>query len=49
MHHVRSGRPSPSRVFLVHGEREAQDAFGATLRSDGFNVEIPERLSRVKL
>ena len=49
IHHVRDGRPSPSRVFLVHGEREAQDAFGATLRSDGFNVEIPERMTRVTL
>jgi hypothetical protein len=28
-------------VYLVHGEREAQDAFAAQLRSDGFDVSIP--------
>lgn len=49
MHHVREGKPTPRRVFLVHGEREAQDAFAATLRGDGFNVEIPDRLSRFRM
>jgi metallo-beta-lactamase family protein len=49
MHHVRDGKPAPSRVFLVHGEAEAQDAFAATLRSDGFHVEIPERMSHVTI
>jgi metallo-beta-lactamase family protein len=49
MHHVRDGKPSPSRVFLVHGEADAQDAFAATLRSDGFHVEIPERMSHVTI
>lgn len=49
MHHVRDGKPVPSRVFLVHGEAEAQDAFAATLRSDGFPVEIPERMSHATI
>lgn len=49
MHHVRDGKPTPSRVFLVHGEVDAQDAFAATLRSDGFQVEIPERMSHVTI
>lgn len=49
MHHVRDGKPVPSRVFLVHGEVEAQDAFAATLRSDGFHVEVPERMSHVTI
>jgi metallo-beta-lactamase family protein len=49
MHHVRSGTPSPSRVFLVHGEAEAQDAFAAVLRSDGLHVEIPDRMSHVTI
>ena len=37
----------PSRralpVYLVHGEREAQDAFAETLRPDGYAVTAPER------
>jgi len=49
MHHVRSGKPSPSRVFLVHGEAQAQDAFAAVLRSDGFHVEIPDRMTHVAI
>jgi metallo-beta-lactamase family protein len=35
-----SGRASPP-VYLVHGEPEAQTAFAAQLRTDGFTVEIP--------
>jgi metallo-beta-lactamase family protein len=34
------GRRHP-RVYLVHGEPEAQDAFAVQLRADGFSVEIP--------
>lgn len=34
-------------VFLVHGETEAQDAFGSALREDGFTVTIPARGDRV--
>lgn len=42
MHAVRDGGgQAPRRVFLVHGEREAQDAFGATLAGDGFAVSVP--------
>lgn len=40
-HAVRGNGPAPRRLFLVHGEREAQDAFGATLAGDGFPVTIP--------
>jgi metallo-beta-lactamase family protein len=39
-HGVADGRARP-HVYLVHGEREAQDAFAAQLRSDGFDVSIP--------
>ena len=34
------GRGAP-RVHLVHGEPAAQDAFAATLRSDGYVVDAP--------
>ena len=30
-------------VYLVHGEREAQDAFAETLRAVGYRVTAPER------
>ena len=36
----KDGRSAP-RVHLVHGEPAAQDAFAATLRSDGFVVDAP--------
>jgi metallo-beta-lactamase family protein len=48
--HVRGtagGAPAP-HVFLVHGEAEAQDALGETLRADGFPVTIPSRGDRVQ-
>ena len=35
-----SGRGAP-RVHLVHGEPAAQDAFAATLQSDGYVVDAP--------
>lgn len=47
IHAVRDAKPAPRRVLLVHGERDAQDAFAATLRSDGFVVDIPERGQRM--
>jgi len=34
------GRAAP-RVHLVHGESEAQDAFAATLRAEGYVVDAP--------
>jgi metallo-beta-lactamase family protein len=37
---VASGRGQP-RVHLVHGEPEAQEAFSAALRADGFTVDAP--------
>ncbi len=36
-----------TQVFLVHGEREAQDTFGAVLSGDGYRVTIPSRGDRV--
>ena len=39
-HGVADGRGRP-HVYLVHGEHEAQDAFAAQLRGDGFEVSIP--------
>jgi metallo-beta-lactamase family protein len=49
IHRVRDGGTPGQlkRVCLVHGEPEAQDAFGATLQSDGFVVTIPSRGDRV--
>ncbi|HVX38566.1 MAG TPA: MBL fold metallo-hydrolase [Gemmatimonadaceae bacterium] len=35
-----------ARVFLVHGEAPAQDAFANVLRADGFDVSIPRRGTR---
>ncbi len=48
IHRVRDGgsKGQLRRVFLVHGEPEAQDAFGTTLRADGFDVTIPSRGDR---
>jgi metallo-beta-lactamase family protein len=37
--------PKP-RIYLVHGEHEAQDAFAKILLSDGFEVTIPDAGSR---
>jgi metallo-beta-lactamase family protein len=39
-HGEADGRGHP-RVYLVHGEAEAQDAFAEQLRADDFTVEIP--------
>ena len=47
MHQVRDGGDGQARVLLVHGEHEAQDAFGATLTGDGFDVTIPSPGDRV--
>jgi metallo-beta-lactamase family protein len=44
---VRGDGPGPRAVYLVHGEAEAQDAFAATLRDDGFNVVVPSLGDRV--
>jgi metallo-beta-lactamase family protein len=40
---VRTQSPALGRVCLVHGEPAAQDAFAATLRGQGFDIEIPAR------
>ena len=47
IHQVRDGGRPPRRVYLVHGEREAQDALGELLRTDGFAVGIPSPNERV--
>ena len=39
-HGVADGRATP-HVYLVHGERDAQDAFAEQLRGDGFTVSVP--------
>lgn len=51
IHRVRDGGDPGrlKRVFLVHGEREAQDAFAETLTGDGFAVTIPDRGDRVRV
>lgn len=41
IHAVRASSPRLGRVFLVHGEPEAQDAFAESLRKSGFQVEVP--------
>lgn len=46
---VAKGSAKKPNVHLVHGEPDAQDAFGATLRGDGFSVNVPERGDRVTL
>lgn len=40
---VREKSPGLERVFLVHGEPRAQDAFAATLGAEGFEVHTPAR------
>ena len=47
IHKVRGKGPGPDDVYLVHGESQAQDAFAATLRADGFRVSIPALGDRV--
>ncbi len=47
-HAVRGDGAAP-RLFLVHGESEAQKALGDTLSGDGFRVSIPARKERVQL
>lgn len=42
------GRGHP-RVYLVHGEPPAQDAFATLLRADGFQVDIPQPGDRAAL
>jgi len=42
--HGPSGRKP--EVYLVHGEASAQDAFAATLRSEGYSVTTPQRGER---
>ncbi len=50
MHAVRDGGDrKPRNVFLVHGEREAQDTFGSVLSGDGFAVTIPSRGDRAAI
>ncbi|MGQ0765275.1 MAG: MBL fold metallo-hydrolase RNA specificity domain-containing protein [Gemmatimonadota bacterium] len=44
---VRSGKPAPRNVYLVHGEPAAQEAFTAQLTADGFKVSAPARGDRV--
>ena len=45
---VRGAGPAP-RVFLVHGEASAQDAFAGQLRGDGYEVVVPEPHTRHEL
>lgn len=40
---VRDTSPRLERVFLVHGEREAQDVFAGILRGEGMEVRTPAR------
>jgi metallo-beta-lactamase family protein len=41
LHAVRDRSPRLGRVYLVHGETDAQDALAATLGGDGFDVKCP--------
>lgn len=43
---VRERSPNLKRIFLVHGERAAQDAFATTLRADGYDVSVPNQGDR---
>jgi len=49
LHRVKERSPALRRVFLVHGEPEAQDALAATFREDGFDVGCPVPGERVPL
>src|SRR6185312_3751628 len=44
---ARSARKPP--VWLVHGERESQDAFASSLHGLGYTVRVPELRERVSL
>jgi metallo-beta-lactamase family protein len=44
---TRASSPALRDVFLVHGEREAQDAFAARLTERGYAVQCPEPHARV--
>ncbi len=46
---VRATSPALGRVFLVHGEPDAQDAFAAASRGRGYDVVCPEPGARVEL
>lgn len=43
---VRESSKQTPAVHLVHGEPPAQDAFAAQLRTDGYDVDVPERGNR---
>lgn len=43
---VRGPTGRVQRVYLVHGEPSAQEAFAQALRADGFDVTIPSRGAR---
>jgi metallo-beta-lactamase family protein len=49
IHAVRDSSPALKNVWLVHGEPVAQDAFAATLQSDGFTAHCPTAGTRVEL
>lgn len=46
---VRATSPRLKDVFLVHGEPEAQDAFGEQLRGRGYRVHMPVAGARLSL
>lgn len=46
---VRATSPRLKDVFLVHGEPEAQDAFGAQLRERGYRVHMPTMGTHISL
>lgn len=46
---VKATSPSLERVFLVHGEPEAQDAFAGQLESHGYQASCPTPGTRVHL
>ena len=46
---VREQSPRLKDVFLVHGEPEAQDAFGVQLRERGYRVHMPTRGEHIAL
>jgi metallo-beta-lactamase family protein len=39
----------PAKVFLVHGEKDVIQGFGAAVRSLGYSVEVPELLEEFDL
>jgi metallo-beta-lactamase family protein len=46
---VRRGSPRPPRVWLVHGEPPAQEAFAGRLREQGYRVDAPGAGTKVEL